>query len=299
MSNTANLMLPYLAVGQAQKHVTVNESLRKLDAIVQLSVVSATTTAEPSSPTDGAVYIVPAGKSGTHWSAFADWSLGYHRDGAWVQIAPREGWLAFAKDTGQLLAYTGSAWSRFPAAKILTVSATDKLLGRVSSGPGAAEEVAFTDQAQQLCDDTSFSAMRTTMGAAGLADANIFTATQTFASAYGASMAIRVIEEELILSGPSSTSAIAIPNGSICFGASERVTEAVTGAASFQVGVSGELNKFGDLLGLSLGSTNFGIIGPTAFYSDTPIVVTANGSNFTGGKVRLAIHVLQVTPPQS
>jgi hypothetical protein len=45
MSNTSNLVLPYLAVGQAQKHVTVDESLRRLDALVQLSVVSATTSA--------------------------------------------------------------------------------------------------------------------------------------------------------------------------------------------------------------------------------------------------------------
>src|SRR6185503_15210347 len=63
MSNTSNLVLPYLAVGQAQKHVTVNESLRKLDAILQLSVVSATTAAQPASPADGAVYILPPGKT--------------------------------------------------------------------------------------------------------------------------------------------------------------------------------------------------------------------------------------------
>jgi hypothetical protein len=299
MSNTTNLVLPYLAVGQAQKHVTVNETLRKLDAIIQLSVVSATTAAQPASPADGAVYILPSGKTGAHWSACANGALAYYRDGAWIEIPPREGWLAFVRDTGQLLFYSGSAWSLFPAAKILTLSATDRLLGRVSSGAGPAEEIAFTDQAQQLCDDTSFAAMRATIGAAGLADANVFTATQTFASAYAASLAPQIIEEELTLSGPSATSIIAIPNGSICFGVSERVTQAITGAASFKVGISGELNKFGDLLGLSLGSTNFGIIGPTAFYADTAVVVTANGSNFTGGKVRLAIHVLRVTPPQS
>ncbi len=82
MSNTSNLQLPYLAKQQAQKHVTVNQSLRRLDAIIQLTVVSATTTTEPSSPTDGDVHIVPAGKSGTSWP-FANWSLGYCRDGAW------------------------------------------------------------------------------------------------------------------------------------------------------------------------------------------------------------------------
>jgi hypothetical protein len=40
MSSTTNLSLPYLASGQAQKHVTVNESLQRLDALVQLAVAS-------------------------------------------------------------------------------------------------------------------------------------------------------------------------------------------------------------------------------------------------------------------
>jgi len=179
MSNTSNLVLPFLAVGQAQKHVTVNETLRKLDAIVQLGVASATTPAEPASPADGAVYILPSGKTGTHWSAYANGALAYYRDGAWVEIGPREGWLAFVKDTDLLLVYTGSAWSQFPAGKIVSISATDKILGRVSSSAGAAEEVTFTDQAQALCDDTSFGAMRTTLDAAGLSAGNIFTAAQT------------------------------------------------------------------------------------------------------------------------
>jgi hypothetical protein len=248
MSNTSNLVLPYLAAGQAQKHVTLNESLRKLDAIIQLSVVSATTTAEPVSPDDGAVWILPAGKTGAHWAAFTAGRLACYRDGAWVEIIPRQGWLAFVKDTGRLLGFNGSAWSRFVAS---------------------------------------------------LSEENAFAAPQTFASAHGASLRLDIIEEELTLSGASVTSTTTIPNGSICFGVSEHVTEAVTGASSFKVGIAGETGKFGDLLGLSPGAANFGIIGPTAFYADTAIVVTANGPNFTGGKVRLAIHVLRVAPPQS
>jgi Protein of unknown function (DUF2793) len=164
MSNTSNLVLPFLAVGQAQKHVTVNESLRRLDAVVQLSVVSATTTAQPSSPADGSVYIVPAGKSGADWAAYANESLGYYRDGAWEQITPRKGWLAYVKDTDVLLVYGGAAWALFDATKLAKLSATDRVLGRVSSGAGAAEEITFTDQAQQLADDTSFQAMCATLG---------------------------------------------------------------------------------------------------------------------------------------
>lgn len=49
-------------------------------------------------------------------------------------------------------------------AKMQHVSATDKILGRITAGAGDVEEITFTDQAQQLCDDTSFSAMRTTLG---------------------------------------------------------------------------------------------------------------------------------------
>jgi hypothetical protein len=132
--------------------------------VVQLSVVSATTSAQPSSPADGSVYIVPAGKSGADWSAYANESLGYYRDGAWEQITPREGWLAYVKDTDLLLVYGGAAWTLFDATKLAKLSATDRVLGRVSSGAGAAEEIIFTDQAQQLADDTSFQAMCATLG---------------------------------------------------------------------------------------------------------------------------------------
>jgi hypothetical protein len=107
---SSNLSLPYLAAGQAQKHVTVNESLRRLDAIVQLAVVSATTAAEPGSPADGSVYIVPAGKTGTHWASFTNWALAYWRDGAWEQITAREGMIAWIADADQLVAYDGTLW---------------------------------------------------------------------------------------------------------------------------------------------------------------------------------------------
>lgn len=162
MSNTTNLVLPYLAVGQAQKHVTVNESLRRLDALVQLSVVSATTAAQPASPADGAVYIVPAGKSGADWSAYADASLAYYRDGAWEQLSPREGWIAYVRDSDQLLCFDGAAWTGLSSA--LRLSAADRILGRAGSGAGPAEEIAFSAEARALCDDTSFPAMCATLG---------------------------------------------------------------------------------------------------------------------------------------
>lgn len=87
--HSTNLGLTFLAGGQAQKHVSVNESLIRLDAIVQLSVISAVTAAEPSALNDGDVYILPSGKTGTHWGAMSNHALAYWRDGAWEEITPR------------------------------------------------------------------------------------------------------------------------------------------------------------------------------------------------------------------
>jgi hypothetical protein len=58
MSNTTHLQLPYLLASQAQKHVTHNEALRLLDAMVQLAVLDRDLTAPPGSPADGDRYIV-------------------------------------------------------------------------------------------------------------------------------------------------------------------------------------------------------------------------------------------------
>lgn len=163
-ANSTNLSLPYLSPGQAQKHVTVNESLRRLDAIVQLSVVSATVTAQPASPADGDVHIVPPGKSGAQWAAFANHALAYYRDGAWEQITPREGWLAHVRDTDRLLHFTGAAWAMYAPGQMLAVSAADRLLGRAAAGAGAAEEIACTAAGRALIDDADAPAQRTTLG---------------------------------------------------------------------------------------------------------------------------------------
>ncbi len=162
MSNTSNLQLPYLAVGQAQKHVTLNQSLRRLDAIIQLGVVSDTIAVQPSSPTDGDIHIVPSGKSGASWAAYANWSLAYYRDGAWEQITPREGWIAYVRDADRVMIYSGAAWEDISAR--LHVSATDRLLGRASSGAGAAEEITCTAAGRALIDDADARRQCATLG---------------------------------------------------------------------------------------------------------------------------------------
>jgi hypothetical protein len=90
-----------------------------------------------------------------------------------------------------------------------------------------------------------------------------------------------------------------IPTGFICFGVSSRTVTAMTGVTSYGVSGTSNTTQFGDLLGIAAGFTNFSIIGPNPFFSPTPVVITANGGNFTGGQERLSMHVMQVTPAQS
>lgn len=226
---TTMLGLPYLAPAQAQKHVTVNEALSRLDALVQLTAVSTTTLAQPAAPADGAVYILSPGKSGEAWGAMADGALAVYRDGAWEQIAPKPGWRAFDRERGSILTFVGAGlWT-----------------------------------------------------------------TLDVITPFGAGLGLAVLEEELALSGATVTAAVAvIPDRAIALAATCRTLEAVTGASSYNCGVAGEPSKFGGALGAAPGSTNIGVIGPTAFYTPTPIQITANGAAFTGGRVRVALHYL-------
>lgn len=122
----------------------------------------------------------------------------------------------------------------------------------------------------------------------------------TCQSSNQAQMQFHVLEEEITgLSGATVDSTIEIPNGAIVFNVSERVTTAITGATSFSVGTASEPSKFGSGLGIGLGGTNVGVIGPTAFYADTAIRLTAAGSDFTAGAVRIAIHYYFPQTPQS
>lgn len=113
----------------------------------------------------------------------------------------------------------------------------------------------------------------------------------------GAALGMDIREEEVVCSGPTATTSIVIPSRSIVLAVSVRTTEAITGASSYDCGIAGEQSKFGGSLGVALGSTNIGVIGPTAFYADTPIVLTANGGDFTGGKVRVAAQILTFAAP--
>ncbi|TGY89762.1 DUF2793 domain-containing protein [Marinicauda algicola] len=111
MSETTDrLSLPYLMPAQAQKHVTVNEALRRLDALVQARVLSRTLAAEPAGPAPGDAYILPAGATGAAWTGFAEHDLAVFQDGAWEAFPPKAGWQVFLADEAEIAVFDGAAW---------------------------------------------------------------------------------------------------------------------------------------------------------------------------------------------
>jgi hypothetical protein len=108
MPDTTRLGLPLLAPAQSQKHVTVNESLARLDALVHLSLSSVEATVPPGSPVDGEVHAVGTGATGD-WTG-EDGKIAIFLNGGWAFLTPSTGWQAWSSPDGGRLAYDGASW---------------------------------------------------------------------------------------------------------------------------------------------------------------------------------------------
>jgi hypothetical protein len=108
MAKSPNLDLPFVEAAQAQKHVTVNESLVRLDAVSQLVLQSLSETVPPNDAEDGVVYAVPVGAQ-PPWHVLPG-KLALRSNGGWIAITPRAGWQAWSDDLGAQCIFDGSAW---------------------------------------------------------------------------------------------------------------------------------------------------------------------------------------------
>lgn len=232
MTDTPVLALPLLAPAQAQKHVTVNEALVRLDGLTLLRLQSVTVTTPPAA-LEGLAYGVPAGAVNA-WAGKTG-QVAIASGGGWVFVPAKRGWRALVLDLGAQAIFDGAEWRQ---------------------------------------------------GAVTL-------------TSNGGSMAIRSVELTVTLTaGTSVTTPILFPSRSIAYGITGRVTTAITGAATtWDIGVTGDLQRYGSGLGNPLNSWVNGPGAPLVYWSPTPLVITAQGGAFAGGAIRLVAHFAELGLP--
>jgi hypothetical protein len=108
---TSRLELPYILPSQAQKHVTHNEALQKLDAVTQLTIIGEINQ-PPQTMEDGDCFLIASAPTG-EWERHVG-NLGLWQDDAWVYIIPREGWRAWFVDTGKMRVLSDGTWQDIP-----------------------------------------------------------------------------------------------------------------------------------------------------------------------------------------
>lgn len=108
MPETQKLRLPLVEQAQAQKHVTVNESLVRLDSATQLSLVDRDVTVPPGSPDDGDCFGVGIGATGA-WAG-EDGRIAVFSNGGWIFLDPSIGWQAWLESEGTRIQHDGVGW---------------------------------------------------------------------------------------------------------------------------------------------------------------------------------------------
>lgn len=177
--DSPRLGLPFLLPAQAQKHVTHNEALERLDLLVQLTVESFDANTPPTLPLDGQVWalgLAPSGAWAGQGGRLAAWV-----NGAWVFVTPRAGWRAAMGDALRL--WDGDAWvppapgaldnlpgvginASHDATNRLSVAADATLLNHAGTGHQLKLNKAAPGDTASLLFQTGF-AGRAEMGTAG------------------------------------------------------------------------------------------------------------------------------------
>lgn len=105
---TSRYEMPLLQAAQAQKHVTVNEALMRLDGLVNLVLQSVTVSNPPEVVFDAQCWAVPSGATGA-WSGQSG-RIAIGSNGGWQFVAPAAGMQAFVIDQGLTAMHDGEAW---------------------------------------------------------------------------------------------------------------------------------------------------------------------------------------------
>lgn len=117
MSETPRFDLPLLSASQAQKHVTHNEALVLIDALVNAWVLDRDLATPPGVPTDGDTYLVAASPTGA-WAGQAG-SIAFCIDGGWRFYTPFRGLVIYVADEQTLLVHNGTAFVDYASVSAL------------------------------------------------------------------------------------------------------------------------------------------------------------------------------------
>ncbi len=105
---TDRYRLPLLYAGQAQKEVTFNEALTRLDFLANPAVVAMAIDAPPVDPVVGQCWIVGVAPSGSwigHAGELAGWT-----EGGWRFMAPSIGLSVWVMNEGWWARFDGEIW---------------------------------------------------------------------------------------------------------------------------------------------------------------------------------------------
>ncbi|MGR3467044.1 MAG: DUF2793 domain-containing protein [Shimia sp.] len=106
--SSSNLLLPLLAHGQAQAHITHNEALSKLDVLVQMTVEGLELQSPPGAPEDGACFGVGAPAQGA-WAGHPN-TIAHWLNGGWRFLTPQDGWRVWDRSANALMVHIGGQW---------------------------------------------------------------------------------------------------------------------------------------------------------------------------------------------
>lgn len=106
--STIRLALPLLAAGQAQKEVSHNEALTRIDLAAHASVIAIGTEVPPEDPEPGQCWVLGESPTGA-WSGHADAIAGW-TEGGWRLLEPCEGMRVWIEESEAFALFTGGGW---------------------------------------------------------------------------------------------------------------------------------------------------------------------------------------------
>lgn len=136
---TSRLGLPYILPSQAQKHVTHNEALQKLDAVTQL-VIQGELATPPQALADGDCFLIAANPTDI-WAQRAG-HLAFWQDLTWSYLTPAEGWRAWFADSSRMKVLYNGQWQDAP----LPATASFRQLG-IDATPDSANRLIVSSPA--------------------------------------------------------------------------------------------------------------------------------------------------------